>query len=88
MTNTQPHITSSGIEELIERLRNEGVISGQEKAEDLVTNAQKHAEWIIEKAELEAKQLIEKARQQANDIKSIWGGCFATGRKRRFVKIA
>ncbi len=70
MTNTQPHITSSGIEELIERLRNEGVISGQEKAEDLVTNAQKHAEWIIEKAELEAKQLIEKARQQANDIKA------------------
>ena len=70
MTNTQSHITSSGIEELIERLRNEGVISGQEKAEDLVTNAQKHAEWIIEKAELEAKQLIDKAHQQANAIKT------------------
>ena len=70
MTNTQSHITSSGIEELIERLRNEGVISGQEKAEDLVANAQKHAEWIIEKAELEAKQLIDKAHQQANAIKT------------------
>ncbi len=70
MTNTQPHIASSGVEALIERLRNEGVTAGQEKAEDLVVNAQKHAEWIIEEAELEAKELIEKAQQQAIDIKA------------------
>lgn len=70
MTNTQSHIASSGVEALIDRLRNEGVTAGQEKAQDLVTNAQKHAEWIIEKAELEAKELIDKAHKEASDIKT------------------
>jgi len=70
MTNTQPHIASSGVEALIERLRNEGVSAGQEKAEDIVINAQKHAEWIIEEAELEAKQILEKAHKQASDLEN------------------
>ncbi|MCF6205028.1 MAG: DivIVA domain-containing protein [Methylococcaceae bacterium] len=70
MTKTQLHIASSGVEALIERLRNEGVTAGQKKAEDLIINAQKHAEWIIEEAELEAKELIDNAQQQAIDIKA------------------
>lgn len=70
MTSTQLHIASSGVEALIERLRNEGVTAGQKKAEDLVANAQKHANWIIEEAELEAKELIDKAHLQAKDIKA------------------
>lgn len=69
MTNNQPHITSSGVEALIERLRNDGVSAGQEEAEDLIVNAQKHAEWIIEKAELEAQELLAEAHKEANAIK-------------------
>lgn len=69
MSNSQP-IASSGVEALIERLKNEGVAAGQEKAEDLVLNAQKHAEWIIEEAESEAKALLEHTRKEANAIKS------------------
>jgi V/A-type H+-transporting ATPase subunit E len=68
MTNSKTHITSSGVEALIERLKNEGVTAGQEKAEDIVANAQKHAKWIIEEAELEAKELIATAHKQAHDI--------------------
>jgi V/A-type H+-transporting ATPase subunit E len=69
MENTKP-IASAGVEALIERLKNEGVTAGQEKAEDLVINAQKHAEWIIEEAELEANALLEKARKEATDLKT------------------
>jgi V/A-type H+-transporting ATPase subunit E len=70
MTDNQPHIASSGVEALIERLRNEGVSAGQEKAEDLIVNAQKHAEWIIEKAELEAKELLAKTHKEVNALKT------------------
>lgn len=69
MTDSQP-IASSGVEALIERLKNEGVVAGQEKAEDIVSNAQKRAEWIIEEAELEAQTLLEQAHKQAKDIKA------------------
>lgn len=61
-------IASSGVEALLDRLKNEGVVAGQEQAENLVTNAQKRAEWIIETAELEAKELVDQARKEAEDI--------------------
>ena len=70
MKPEKSHIASSGVEKLIERLRDEAVNAGQAKAEDIVVNAQKRAEWIIEEAELEAKQLLEKARAEAESIKS------------------
>jgi V/A-type H+-transporting ATPase subunit E len=70
MKPEKSHIASSGVEKLIERLREEAVNAGQAKAEDIVVNAQKRAEWIIEEAELEAKQLLEKARAEAESIKS------------------
>jgi len=62
-------IASSGVEALLERLKNEGVVAGQEQAENLVTNAQKRAEWIIETAELEAQELLDQAKKQAEDIR-------------------
>lgn len=64
------HVASSGVEKLIERLRDEAINTGQAKAEDIVVNAQKRAEWIVEEAELEAKQLLDKARSEAESIKS------------------
>lgn len=70
MKPEKSHVASSGVEKLIERLRDEAVNAGQAKAEDIVVNAQKRAEWIIEEAELEAKQLLDKARSEAESIKS------------------
>lgn len=56
--------TSSGVENLIQRLRDQGVEAGQEKAESIVPDAQKRAEWIIEEAELEAQQLVDEAKEK------------------------
>ncbi|WP_404361218.1 hypothetical protein [Methylotuvimicrobium sp. KM1] len=63
-------IASSGVEKLIERLRDEAINAGQAKAEDIVLNAQKRAAWIIEEAEQEAQLLIEKARVEADALKA------------------
>lgn len=54
-------MTSSGVENLIQRLREQGVEAGQSNAEKIVLDAQKRATWIVEEAELEAKQLINNA---------------------------
>lgn len=68
MSEKQTHMASSGVEALIERLKNEGVAAGQEKAEDLVLNAQKRAAWIIEEAELEAKAIKQDAEIAADEL--------------------
>ncbi|NOQ15166.1 MAG: hypothetical protein GQ583_11910 [Methyloprofundus sp.] len=62
--------TSSGVENLIQRLRDQGVEAGQERAEKIVLDAQKRAEWIIEEAELEAKLLLDKARKQSDALRA------------------
>lgn len=70
MKSEPSNIASSGVETLIERLREEGINAGQMKAEDIVTNAQKRAEWIVEEAELEAEKIIADARAEAESIKA------------------
>lgn len=61
--------TSSGVENLIQRLRDQGVEAGQEKAESIVLDAQKRAEWIIEEAELEAQQLVDEAKKKSDALR-------------------
>lgn len=70
MSEQNTKVTSSGVESLIERLREQGVAAGQERAESIVVDAQKRAEWIIEEAELEAQQLIEKAKKQSDALRA------------------
>lgn len=70
MKAEKAEIASSGVEKLIERLREEAIGAGQAKAEDIVLNAQKRAAWIIEEAEQEAKLLLEKARAEADALKA------------------
>ncbi|NOQ65325.1 MAG: hypothetical protein GQ582_12515 [Methyloprofundus sp.] len=66
MSDPHAKATSSGVEDLIQRLRKQGVEAGQERAENIVLDAQKRAEWIIEEAELEAKQLVDQAKKQSD----------------------
>ena len=61
--------TSSGVENLIQRLRDQGVEAGQERAESIVLDAQKRAEWIIEETELEAKQLVDEAKSKSDALR-------------------
>lgn len=70
MSEQHAKATSSGVENLIQRLRDQGVDAGKEKAESIVLDAQKRAEWIIEEAELEAQQLIDAAKKKSDALRS------------------
>ena len=57
----------SGVQELIDRLRDDGVKAGQEKAEQVLQDAHKQAADIVAQAKAEAAEMLEKAR---NDIET------------------
>ncbi len=70
MSGKNTEIISSGVEDLIQRLREQGVEPGKEKAESIVLDAQKRAEWIIEEAEREAELLMSQAQQKADALRA------------------
>ena len=59
---------SHGVEELIDRLREEGVKAGRDEAKRIVTDAEARARWLIEQAQDEAKNLVDKARADARAL--------------------
>lgn len=61
--------TASGLEALIERLREEGVGAGRVQAERLVGDAQMRAHRILEKAETESRSLIEAAHRESETLR-------------------
>lgn len=70
MKEEKTEFASSGVEQLIERLREQAINAGQAKAEDIVADAQKRAAWLIGEAEQEAKNIIKKAESEANALKN------------------
>lgn len=56
---------SSGVEELLQRLREEGVAAGRAEAEKIVADAEARARWIAEQAEEEAARLLARTREEA-----------------------
>lgn len=70
MSSEKLPFASSGVEALIERLKEQGIAAGQQKAESIVIDAQKRAEWIIEEAQLEAQLLINNAKAEAEAMKT------------------
>jgi V/A-type H+-transporting ATPase subunit E len=64
------HPVSHGVEELVERLRDEGVRSGRDEAERVVADAQARARWVVEQAQEEADKLIENARAESQSLRS------------------
>jgi len=59
---------SHGVEELIGRLREEGVKAGRDEAKRIVTDAEARARWLIAQAQDEAKNLVDKARAEARAL--------------------
>jgi V/A-type H+-transporting ATPase subunit E len=57
------HPAASGVEKLIERLKQEGVAAGQQEAERLVAEAQRRADWILD----QAREEIEAMQKQAEE---------------------
>ena len=58
------------LQELTDRLYQEGLSKGKEEGEKLLFEAKAQADEIIAKAKAEAENIIEGANQQAADIKS------------------
>lgn len=61
--------TSSGVETLIARLRDEGVGAGRAEAERIVAEAQALARATVEEAQLQATETLERARREANNFR-------------------
>ena len=59
---------SHGVEELIDRLRDEGVKAGRSEAERIVADAEARARWLIGQAQDEAANLVNKARAEAKAL--------------------
>jgi V/A-type H+/Na+-transporting ATPase subunit E len=66
-THTDKHakLASSGVETLIDRLRDEGVAAGHAAAEKIETDARKRASQIVQEAEARAAQLLDTARKES-----------------------
>lgn len=69
----QSSITSSGVQELIDRIREQAVRAGQEEAERILAEAREGAARMITaaEAEIEAKQSKAEARLKADEDASI-----------------
>lgn len=59
---------ASGVEALIDRLREQGVEQGQQKASELIDEAERRADWLIEQANQEAEQVRRKAKEDADRL--------------------
>jgi V/A-type H+-transporting ATPase subunit E len=57
-------LASSGVEALIERLRDEGVAAGQRSADELIAAAEQRAGRIVADAESRAAQMLDEARRK------------------------
>ncbi|MGF1581805.1 MAG: hypothetical protein ACFCD0_20950 [Gemmataceae bacterium] len=68
MNNAQK--TSSGVQELIDRLQEEGITKGQEQADALLAEARKQATEILEKAKTEAEKSVREAEDMAKKTKA------------------
>ena len=59
----------SKIQELTEKLYNEGVEKGQEEADHIIENAQKEKEFLLKNARTEAENIITEASKSAAEMK-------------------
>jgi V/A-type H+-transporting ATPase subunit E len=61
---------SSGVQELIDRLREKGVEEGQEQADQLLGEARRKASETVEKARQEAAEILQRAREEADRLRA------------------
>lgn len=56
---------AAGVDELIDRLKSDGVAKGQQQAEAIVADAKRQALSVLDTARQEADQIVAKAKQEA-----------------------
>ena len=69
-TDKQAKLASSGVEALIERLREQGVEAGRAEADTIVTEARRRAAQIVHEAEAQAAQRVEAARKETRALQT------------------
>ncbi|MEY3963948.1 MAG: hypothetical protein RLZZ106_1203 [Cyanobacteriota bacterium] len=65
-----PAQVASGVEELITRLREQGVAAGRTEADRLVAEARAEAQRTLAQARQQAQQIVEQARTEAQTLES------------------
>lgn len=60
---------SSGVEELIQRLREQGVAEGKKQSDELLEQTRRRAEQRLETARREAEEIVRAARKEADRTK-------------------
>ena len=68
--DTQSQHIASGVETLIQRLREEGVNEGRNEAEKLLSDAETRAKWVVSQAREEAARILKSARDDAQRQKT------------------
>lgn len=68
MTTVDKSKAASGVEALIDRLREQGVEKGQQEAEALLEEAQRRARWLVDQARQQADDMRENARKEAEKL--------------------
>ena len=66
----RPEVISSGVDALIERLRDEGVADGKKRAEQIVREAERSARATLEAAETEARERLRAASKEAEALRT------------------
>ena len=62
--------STSGVQELIDRLSHEGVAQGQKQAEEIVRDAQKKADETLDEARQQANEILKQAREEAQQFQA------------------
>lgn len=65
-----PLAVASGVEDLIARLRDQGVEKGRAQAEGLLQEAQAKAAALLAEAEDQARQIVDRARKEAESLQT------------------
>ena len=63
-----PAQVAAGVEQLIARLRDQGVEAGRSQAEQMLAEAREEAQHTLEQARSEAKRIVDEARQEAEKL--------------------
>lgn len=67
---TEPAAASSGVEQLIARLRDDGVKAGRAEASAIVEQARNEAETLLDEAKAKAKRIVTDARAEAEQVET------------------
>lgn len=67
---TTANPSAQGVQELLDKLRDEGVAAGQSQAERLIADARIQAMEILDQAKSEAEKLLNNARTQAAEFEA------------------